>query len=179
VNRARLKEIAKGVEVSSGLAVEAFEAVEFDRVRASLWMALVCEAIPRRVGKGADSYALALDKRVARKVGNLYRSLWAAYEQLGADPAPAWRSREERLRLARTARPEDRRAGATVRWTAWFEERRAVLAERRGSAAALSLKVGMSRWGVTRVRLIEAEAGNIERIAAEVGARARKRRTSA
>jgi hypothetical protein len=174
-NRQRLKELAEGVEVNSGLSVEAFEAVEFDRVRASLWVALVCEAIPRRLGKGADSTALALDKRIARKVGNLYRSLWAAYEELGADPAPAWRGREERLRLARSAQPEARRAGATVRWGEWFETRRADLAVRRGEAAALSLKVGMSRWGVTRVRMIESESANIERIAAEIGVRARRR----
>lgn len=177
-NRHMLRDLAEGVDLASGLSVESFEAVEFDRVRATLWMALVVEAIPRRLGKGADGAALALDKRVARQVGNLYRSLWAAYENLGADPAPAWRGREERLRLARTAPLEARRAGAVVRWGAWFEERRADLSVRRGEAAALALKVGMSRWGVTRVRLIESELSNVERIAGEIVVRVRRRAKS-
>jgi hypothetical protein len=174
-NRARLKELAEGVEVDLGLSVEAFEAVEFERVQLTTWMAVVCEAIPRRLGKTADSAALALDKRIARKVGNLYRSIWAAYEEAGADPAPAWGSRAERLAWARLAPVEGRRAGATVRWAPWFEERRAVLGERRRLAAGLALKNGASRWGVRRVRLIDAERDNIDRIAADVVTRVRRR----
>jgi hypothetical protein len=178
-NRHMLNGLAEGVEVDLGLSVESFEAVEFERIQLTTWMAVVCEAIPRRLGKSADSAALALDKRIARKVGNLYRSLWAAYEEAGADPAPAWGSRAERLAYARSAPPDGRRAGATVRWAAWFEERRAVLVERRKLAAALALKNGVSRWGVTRVRLIEAELDNIERIAGDAVVRVRRRKERA
>jgi hypothetical protein len=158
-NRSQLAELARGVEPAG--TTDAFEREEEERIRASLYMAVVCEAVPRRLGKSADSRALAGDKRVARKIANLYRSLWAAYD---AGSAPGWSGRGDRLLLARDADGLARRAGATVRWAVWFPERIELVEERRGLAAAIALAGGMSRWGVRAIRVLDTELINLRRI---------------
>lgn len=172
-NRVRLRTLAEEPELAAPpdeLTAERFEREEFERIRATLYMAVVCESIPRRLGKPAEGAALATDKRIARKIANAYRSLWMVYAKLGhgIDPAPAWTNRAERLAYALDAELPDRKAGATVRWVPWFEERRAVLARRERLAAAIALRDGVSLWGVRRVRTIESEARNLARIRAEL-----------
>lgn len=172
-NRSRLKSLAEGTDVVE-VTIEEFEAEEFERVRFSLYLAVVCESIPRRLGKDADPVALALDKRIARKVANLYRSAWMAHARLGAAPAPSWTSREERLALARDAEPNARRAGAQVRWGAWLLARYGELEARRRAVASLAVAEGRSRWGVRRLRILDDERASIERIAGETRERARR-----
>lgn len=163
-NKERLRELAEG-EGEPTLTVEQFEAVEMDRVRFSLFMALICESIPRRLGKDADAWALALDKQLARKVANCYRSLWKAMD---SSSAPAWNSRAERMSLAAAADTGQRRAGATVRWGAWLRERHEGIAQIMSRAAALAVLKNRTRWGISRVRLLEIERDNIRRIINEV-----------
>lgn len=176
-NRERLAELAEGVSPPSGWTAETFEREEFERIRTTLFTAVVCESIPRRLGKDADAVSLALDKRLARKIANAYRSLWMAYAAgLGAPPAPKWTGRGERLALSREAEPELRRAGATIRWPAWLPARHDELVERRTQVAAFALGEGLSRWGSRRVRVLSDEIDNVERITREVAGIARRRR---
>lgn len=143
---------------------DSVDAEDFERVRLTLYAAVVCESIPRRLGKDADSKALARDKRTARMVANAYRSLWMSLARLGADPAPTWDSRATRLELARQASKEARRFGATVRWPEFLAERRADLETRRRLVAAFAIKAGLPKWGGRRVRMITDEIGNLDRI---------------
>lgn len=163
-NRSALRAMAEGAEVPE-LSIEEFEAVEFDRVKFSMYMALVAEAVPRRLGKGARDYELALDKQIARKVANLYRSVWDAISDASA---PRWSSREERARLAATADLGPRRSGATVRWGGWLKNRHAELAELKVATAALAVAAGRPKWGVRRVRILTYEDDNIIRIVDDV-----------
>lgn len=172
-NRAQLRSLAEGAEAPA-TTVEEFELEEFERVRFSLYLAVVCEAIPRRLGKDADPAALALDKRIARKVANLYRSAWMSHARIGAPEAPTWSSRSERLALARDAEPAARKAGAQVKWGAWLTGRYAELETRRRVVAALAVEAGRPKWGVRRVRILNDERASIERIAAETRDRARR-----
>lgn len=166
-NRARLRVLAEGIKAPEW-TVEEFERIEFERVRFSLFTAVVAESIPRRLGKDADAAALAIDKRVARMVANCYRSLWMSYSRLGAPPAPTWSSRVERVGLAAKAEEGMRRAGATVRWGPWLRDRHGELDSRTREVAALAMTAGRPKWGVRRVRILTAERDNIERIAGEV-----------
>lgn len=166
-NRGRLRDVAGEIEPPRGLTPDDVERDGFERVRFTLFMAVVAEAIPRRLGRDADGAALALDKRIARMVANGYRSLWMGYAKLGRPAAPAWSSRDERVGLARDAEPAMRRAGATVIWARWFPDRADELLERRRAVAALALSKGLNKWGTRHVRILTAELENIERIADE------------
>lgn len=163
-NRSALRALADG-EPEPELTIEQFEEVEFSRIRFSLFMALVSESVPRRLGKGAQGYELAMDKRIARQVANLYRSLWQAVSDA---PAPAWNGREDRSRLAATAEHGPRRSGATVRWGGWLRNRRNEVVELRGQAAAIAVAAGRPKWGIRRVRILTYEEDNILRIARDV-----------
>lgn len=171
LNRDRLTAIANGASPADA-DPEAVERADFERVRRTLYMAVVCEAIPRRLGPTAVGTSLALDKRVARKVANTYRTLWRA---LG-DDAPEWSSRAERLALAKGAELDARKAGAVVRWPQWLRARIEELEERRAAVAALGLSSGRVRWAVRRVRFIENELENVKRIAAEAVVAERRQR---
>jgi hypothetical protein len=162
-NKERLREVANGHPTPGELTPERFEVEEFERVRETLYMAIVSEAIPRRLGAEASRGMLALDKRIARKIANMYRTLWASMD---GEP-PAWSSKAERLALAADAEQPVRRMGATVRWPTWIRETADASAIRRAQAAALALAVGRPRWGTRRVRLLTSEIDNLKRIAAE------------
>lgn len=142
------------------LGLEQFEAEEFERYRLALYTALVCEAIPRRLGKGGDRAALAKDKKLARRVANLYRVLWAAVD----DDPPSWYGRGDRKLLADDAPVAARKLAATIDWQEWLVDRMGLVAERRRVAAGIALREGRSRWGVVRLRLLDTEADNLARI---------------
>lgn len=168
-----LAQLADGVVLPS-LTMEAWDEDEYGRVRFSLFMAIVAEGIPRRLGRDASSPALALDKRLARKVANMYRTLWLGYAKTGWEPPPEWSTRRERLELAAGAEPAMRTAGATVQWPAWLKERKADVKTRRREVAALALHLGLLRWGSRRVGLLSQEIDSIERIAADAVERVRR-----
>lgn len=161
-NKEKLREVAGDARPPGG-SVDETDAAEFERIAQSLYLSVVAEAIPRRLGSDARSGAMALDKRVARKVANLYRTLWRAVD---GEP-PSWSSKAERMEIAREAPAEARRAGATVRWPTWLRERIAYLEERRSAVAALALRDGRVRWGARRLRLIDQELENLKRIGTE------------
>lgn len=171
-NKERLRELAERAE-DVGLTIEQFEAIELGRVRFSFFMALVCEAIPRRLGRDADPWALTLDNRVARKVANVYRSIWAGLDK---NSAPAWNSRAERTALAASATSAQRQAGATVKWGAWLKGRYKEIGELMVKAAALGLASKRRRWAASRVRLLEIEQEDIRRIINDVVGRAERLR---
>lgn len=167
-NRAALEEFAAGATVPA-FEPEEFERDEEARYRFNLLMALVAEAIPRRIGAAADSHALALDKKLARKVANAYRvTLLRAVQLAGAAAVPEVGSREERLRVARTAGNGERRVGATVRWELWIPETLEDVRLRRTEISALSLSTGRVKWGWKRVRVLSEEIDNLERIGLEL-----------
>lgn len=178
-NRARLAEIAGDRPTGAlDLTPEQFEAEEFARVRFSLYMALVAEAIPRRLGRDATSDLLALDKRIARKVMNAYRVTWlrlACVSKNGATPPPEFSSRGERSELARRCDEGPRRAGASVQWGRWLPERIEEIGERKLVAATLALHEGLVRWGWRRVAILDMEQENMERIAQETALQLRRR----
>lgn len=168
-NRDRLREFA-GSAGAPGFEPEEFEREEAARYRFNLLMALVAEAIPRRLGASADSSALARDKKLARKVANAYRvTLMRAVQLAGAAAVPELDSREARLREARTAGNGERRFGATVRWEVWIPETIEDVRLRRTEISALSLERGTVKWGWKRVRVLSEEIDNLERIALELG----------
>lgn len=171
-NRALLRKLADDVDPPA-TSVEEWEAAELARIRFTMYMAITAESIPRRLGKGATGTQLALDKRIARKVANMYRQLWLSLEQPG-DSAPHWTGRDSRLALVRDAEPAMRMAGATVTWSTWLKQRKADAKERRVEVAALAMRHGLVRWGSRRVGLLTLEVNNIERIAAEAVERIRR-----
>lgn len=176
-NRERLYGFAEGVRAPADLAPETLERGDFERVQATLYLAVVAESVPRRLGRDADSQLLAIDKRIARKLANAYRSMWMAYARAGdiiVPDAPVLDGREARMALAREADQDARRAGATVRWSTWFRSRREDLIERRAVASSVAVREGIYRWGVRRVRVIEQEIDNIERVADEAARRLRR-----
>jgi hypothetical protein len=161
-NRERLRELA-GTEKAPAGSVDDSDAREFERIAQSLYMAVVAESIPRRLGGSVRSGTLALDKRVARKIANLYRTLWRAVD---GEP-PSWSSKAERLALAAEAPSEARRAGAVVRWPKWLKTRIEEVEQLRRAHAALALRDGRVRWGARRMRLLDQELENLKRIATE------------
>lgn len=166
-NRAALEKLAESANGALDLDPSEFEVVEFKRVQFSLLMALVAESIPRRLGTDAPSGELAADKRMARKVANVYRTTWMRLEQFGAAgmPLPDLGSREHRAGIANRAPDAARRAGATVRWAGWLAERRDEVEKKRLQTAALALSEGAVKWGWRRIRILEEEQMNLERVA--------------
>lgn len=135
-----------------------------ERVRLTLYAAVVCESIPRRLGRDASASELAIDKRLARRVANAYRTLWMSLARMGGPDAPSWSSRAARLELAGEAEPEARRLGATVRWGEFFAARRELISERRRLVAAYALDAQLPKWGGRRVGLLNDELSNLDRI---------------
>jgi hypothetical protein len=167
-NRAVLEGFAAGA-TAPAFEPEEFEREEARRYRFNLLMALVAEAIPRRLGADADSHALARDKKLARKVANAYRvTLMRAAQLDGAVAVPDLSSREVRMRLARSAGNGERRLGATVRWEVWIPETIEDVRLRRTEIAALGLERGTVRWSWKRVRVLSEEIDNLERIGNEL-----------
>lgn len=173
-NKSLLRALAEGREAPE-FTVEQFETVEFDRIKFSLFMAVVCESIPRRLGKDAESSLLTIDKRIARKVANVYRSLWMA---LDTDSVPDWKTKADRLTLAARAELGARRAGATVRWGAWLRTRYSDLLGLMGDVAAMALAKNRLRWGMRRIRLLDLERDNVRRIINEVVSRIERRKAA-
>lgn len=169
--RADLERLARGVRPPEW-EPEEFEREEDARLRFNLTMALVAEAIPRRLGADADSAALARDKRLARRVANAYRVALMRSAQLAGGSAaaiPDLSSREARMRKARAAGNAERRVGATVRWEVWIPETVAAVESRRVEIAALGLENGTLKWSWRRVRVLDEEARNLERVGTELG----------
>lgn len=161
-NRATLEYLAVGDRAQPGSS-DRYEQEEARRLRFNLYMAIVAETIPRRLGREADNAALAADARTARRVANMYRSLLRA----GGGEDVNWTTRAERHALARKADPGMRTMGATLLWPDWLAGAIETATGRQETVAKAAKVDGKLRWGIRRLNLLIAEIENLERIREE------------
>jgi len=160
-NRRRLSQIAGDKTIPIRTTKEVFDQEEKARVQLHFYTALIAESIPRRLGWDVASILLARDKRIARRVWNSYRSTWKAVEKA---TAPDWQTKQERVIVVQGAPAIARRAGAVIKWDVWLEDRRQEVAARRKVAAGLALREGAIKWGIRKIRRLDRELDNVERI---------------
>ncbi len=163
-NRLRLSQAAGAKTVSIRITRELFDQEEKERIQLHFYTALFAESIPRRLGADIASTVLARDKLMARRVWNSYRSTWNAVDKA---TAPDWQTKKDRIAVLRGAPAIARRAGAVIKWDVWLAKRRQEVMARRKVAASLALREGAIKWGIQKVRQLEKELENIERIQAQ------------
>lgn len=165
-NRKLLVEVANGFRPPIAWTPEEITSEESERVVTTALAALYASQMPRRLSEGAPRRALALDKRVSRKVAQAYLDLWSRMNRGREAPrCPSW---DDGLKLA--ALNDDARVmGAQIVWKRWLKDRARFVEKRKSKLAAFALREGLVSWGARRIQMLETEERGIDRAAKALG----------
>lgn len=145
-----------------------FANVDFQRIRFWCLTAAIAIDIPRRLGPDAERVELTVDKKISRRVCNLYRELWRLfYLDLDAPEPPNWNDMSIMMRD-----PVMERVGSTVNWKTQVPYL-IVVVERRMHALVehdeLATLDRMRRWYNKRSDFLNLELNRLYKVAKYIG----------
>lgn len=132
--------------------------------------ARIAVEIPRRLGSDASGRDLSADKKLSRRLGYVYMSLWNRLVHSTHAPLPPESCPEDllpprnwkQLYVIASSNDDIRKAGITIDWNDWWDELRPRLLARRMVVASFAVDRGEANWGYRMVSGISDEIGWVD-----------------